>query len=585
MPRRKPSVRERHNYSGTFYEHFTKSPFNSVSCLKCIADMGSALLFGSGVAAATVKKILNGVAVQAANAWKTAMTLGLALMLGPGLAMAETNQLDATMDTDPTTVLHYASETIRSTDPDTGRYDVELEEDFDIIVKPRRRIDTGELYIRMELSGAHFGMDPSVVSGAVDSLQAQSLVLSSGGANMNFVVYPVAPVASGEFLGIRINMGATGDDLQLLSNTGSVSATISAHATADDALDGVGASGAFAGSGMIVQTASGLDVSFKPQVPNPVADVATGFVRFTGAAPANGQANIGWLTAQTDDAMDSALRSATNGMLLTEADNLNAVIPMGGTVRFVLEGNFDFGAFHVLPEVIDDMTGMPDGTVMCTAGSESSPDQGTLRDGSEENMRLIGEDGMLPSGVTSATTIQLPPNVYLLCVNIDITGPDTAATPIPESTYTAKAYLKRGAEIPAAMVGEGTVGSITRNGAYVEIPYLTTSEKHNQRLILVNRGNSPIPITGIELTAEDGVDVMLTDEAQMDLDAGMMVIPGNSSITRSINEVITFTSEGARRTAATINFFGVRSSISVATTQVNRSDSSTDTVVYEVLGE
>ena len=511
------------------------------------------------------------------------VAMGSALLLGPGLATAETNQLDATMDSDPTTVLRYASETFPTADGTTGRYGVGLAEDFDILVKPRRRIDGSELYIRMELSGAHFSRNPTVISSDTDvaALGPQNGALSSGGANMNFVVYPLSAVASGGFVGIRIGAGAVDDDdLQLVSKTGSVSATISAHTTADDALDGVGPSGAFAGSGMIVQTASGLDVSFKPAVPNPMANVATGFVRFTGTAPGNGQANIGWLTARTDTAMDSALRSATNGTLLTEAENQNAVIPDGGTVRFALEGDFNFGAFHVLPEVLGG-TGMPDGTVMCPVGSESSPDQGTLRDGSEENMRLIGEDGMLPSGVSSATTSRMAPDVYLLCVNVDITGPRTAAMPIPESTYAAKAYLKRGAEIPEAMVGEGTVGSITRNGASVEIPYLTTSDKHNQRLIVVNRGSAPAAITSIQFTTEDGTEVELMDDVQAAMDAGMLAVPAGETWVARMDETISITGD-SRRVAASIAFAATSGALSVATTQVNLEDGSTDTVVYTV---
>ena len=125
----------------------------------------------------------------------------------------------------------------------------------------------------------------------------------------------------------------------------------------------------------------------------------------------------------------------------------------------------------------------------------------------------------------------------------------------------------------------GTIGTITRDGASVEIPYLTTSEKHNQRIIVVNRGMSPVPITSIVFTAEAGTEVELMDTVQAAMDNGLLVVPGQSTWVARMDETVSITGD-SRRTAASINFFGVKSNLSVATTQVNYSDDSTDTVVY-----
>ena len=133
------------------------------------------------------------------------------------------------------------------------------------------------------------------------------------------------------------------------------------------------------------------------------------------------------------------------------------------------------------------------------------------------------------------------------------------------------------------MAGEGDLASIERNGASVDIPYLTTSEKHNQRLIIVNRGTNPVAITSITFTSEDGVDVELSPTAQAAMDAGLLVVPAQSSWVGRMDETIVFTKEdGPRRTAASIAFAATPGNLSVATTQVNVSDGSTDTVIYEV---
>ena len=131
------------------------------------------------------------------------------------------------------------------------------------------------------------------------------------------------------------------------------------------------------------------------------------------------------------------------------------------------------------------------------------------------------------------------------------------------------------------MAGEGDLASIERNGASVEIPYLTTSEKHNQRLIIVNRGTRPVVITSIAFTSEAGTDVELSPTVQAAMDAGLLMIPGNSTYVASMAQTLEITGD-SRRTAATIAFAATPGALSVATTQVNLSDGSTDTVVYAI---
>ena len=120
--------------------------------------------------------------------------------------------------------------------------------------------------------------------------------------------------------------------------------------------------------------------------------------------------------------------------------------------------------------------------------------------------------------------------------------------PIPAGEYTATVYVRTTDDArDNTMENEAKIGEIVRNGATANVSYLTTSEKHNQRLIIVNRGSRPITMTGITFQTEDGTEADLVDGA-----------------------------------AASMSFNGPPSNVSVATTQVNLEDSSTDTVIWPV---
>ena len=201
-------------------------------------------------------------------------------------------------------------------------------------------------------------------------------------------------------------------------------------------------------------------------------------------------------------------------------------------------------------------------------------------------MLLISEEGELPSGLNMASSGNLAPNTdagraHLVCVNVDVMGPATNMSPIPEGAYSATAFTKASATAMGRMVGEGDLASISHNGASVQIPYLTTSEKHNQRLIIVNRGTRDAGITSIRFTTEDGTEVELADTVQAAMDAGLLMVPAGETWVASINRMLNITGD-SRRVSASIAFAATAGHISVATTQVNLSDSSTDTVVYDV---
>ena len=417
---------------------------------------------------------------------------------------------------------------------------------------------------------------------------AQGARLSSGGMGQSFAVFELGSgdVTTAQLVGIRIagdgsgSVEEPGDDIQINSGASAIGASISSYTNPDDALDQEGVSSTFAGSGTIIHAQSGLEIDFKPADEVATSSVEHGFVRFAGKWTTPGQARLGWLITREDTNPRLSLLHGATGVSLMPGDILHGA----KNARWEINGPLDFGAFHVLPESFTDRMADPlvtpgNATAMCAAGAPNAADTGTLVDAEGES--LIGDDGELPAGANAGFTPWTEPNAYLFCVNVHRMGAEAGnSVRIPNATYSAKAYIRTSADATPQMVGEGPVGSIKRNGATVHIAYLTTSEKHRQRVIIVNRGNLPISITDWSFQTEDGTEVELTAEAMAAAEAGAAIGPGETLV-RQVGEMVNITGD-SRRTAVTLSFNGVANNISVATTQVNLADFSTDTVMWSV---
>ena len=120
--------------------------------------------------------------------------------------------------------------------------------------------------------------------------------------------------------------------------------------------------------------------------------------------------------------------------------------------------------------------------------------------------------------------------------------------------------------------GEHSLGSITRDGTTVHIPYLTTFADYNQRIVVSNRGANPAPYW-ITFRPEDGVMATPNDMYAMG------TLEGNSTKVLRAMDVVTL--EGRSRTAATFVAEAPATQIDVATIIVNLTTGSTDTVNYE----
>ena len=434
------------------------------------------------------------------------------------------------------------------------------------------------------------GSPPTLSHG--DDLAALGMVVAPyadrfyGGAEGNtHIVFQIdADVSIDDYIWIDVQ-----NDLAVPIGVADYSASISAHETAEEADSGEFPTGTFGGSAVIANTVAGIDAKVSPG-PVRVANVASGFLWFLNpnvqtrvATPNVNMVTLGnakALTKGTDDGVLSAVSGQAPGDLIGE-----------GGVNITVEGDFSIGAFAITRD--DPGTADTVENTNCPApGTEDTPAMGNLVP-SEEEPNMVTINTAAVDG-NSANILGGTTGTYTLCVQVDLEGvgpdgPDGGNTPpLPATTYMGTISL------PPAMPGgsptmldSGVIGRIARNGTTVELTYLTTSDKYNQRLIIVNRGSADVTYDFVSFESEEGKMVELTQLADAEKAAGHNVVKANSQVVLPIGRILSITGTGtsvlggdAPRTAATLSLNADSSMVQVATTQVNRDDGSTDTVLY-----
>ena len=111
---------------------------------------------------------------------------------------------------------------------------------------------------------------------------------------------------------------------------------------------------------------------------------------------------------------------------------------------------------------------------------------------------------------------------------------------------------------------------IRRDGTTVHIPYLTTYEGYNQRIVLSNRGNEDA-VYRILFRTEDGVTAKPTMTEDMTLEPG-------TTVTMKAVDLVEL--DGGSRTAATIMLEARPETVDVTSVIVNMNSQDTDTVVH-----
>ena len=496
------------------------------------------------------------------------VTMGSALLLGSNLVLAQTPaiDLDGMMAEAPSPIL-IATQTIpAATDTAPITREVMLGADAAIAITPGIALEAADRYfLRLELGGGAIFRDTVTVTGAGTSTPVQ------GGSGHDQAIFRLGEVSLTDTIQVSIS-----DNIGLPSNgAADYTASMTVHEEQFAAIDGVGRIRSIGAEDVVVVRAvSGIDATITPA--NAVADVGVGFLWFVG--PSSAMPNMSGAALGTAAAMaamgQTDVLDASDGDMVTNDDLIHAT---GVTIG--VEGDFSVGVWDLVAAMADEPnTPDVDESDVCPnrVGTEGNPTVQGMAGGTTE---LVPDE----DDPTMTMLAGLAADTYQLCVEVDLGGPMSNTMTIPAGEYTATVYTQNtGDSRDNMMQSEGTIGAISRNGASVNIAYLTTSDKHNQRLIIVNRGSRPISITDISFQTEGGTEADLSDAAKAAAAVpGLnMIMPGETAVHR-VAQMLSITGD-SRRTAATLAFNGVAGQISVATTQVNLSDSSTDTVVWPV---
>ena len=275
----------------------------------------------------------------------------------------------------------------------------------------------------------------------------------------------------------------------------------------------------------------------KPMASNLVATVEERFQMFKTATGTTAMGTLGSFMVETNVAY---LHAATGGVVN------QANIYSNDDSSVTISGDFSFAemAWLQTAPVCDDATQAP-------------------------NLRRM--DGEM---VLEELTAQMPnafETAQYLCISV-FTGENAVAIPEtgPYMVTTEYAAGTTDAGWPPND-GEHALGSITRDGTTVHIPYLTTFADYNQRIVISNRSANEAPYW-ITFRPEDGVMATPGMYATGTLD-------GNSTMVLRAMDVVTLV--GRSRTAATFVAEAKSTQIDVATVIVNMMTGSTDTVNYD----
>lgn len=295
------------------------------------------------------------------------------------------------------------------------------------------------------------------------------------------------------------------------------------------------------------------------QIVRPVASVDAGFMTFRsgiGVSNENKTASVGRINLGVVKAADlptgvaAALGfvSRETGTVVRQATD---ALPQGDRPTLVASTRLGFDGDVSFAESVFLGTG-PDNN-RCATNSF------TL---------TVEEDGVLSwkTGDDRAMAAQVGGNKYL-CIQVD------GETAIPETGSYSVTIDNTGLDDAAYPPGDEVfqLGNIERDGATVYIPFLSTFDGYNHRVVLENRGSSAITYE-MEFTTESGVTATPGDDASGSL-------PANSVTTISASDLVTLS--GGGRTSVTITSETSSSNLGVATVLVNIGDGSTDTVKYQ----
>jgi hypothetical protein len=298
---------------------------------------------------------------------------------------------------------------------------------------------------------------------------------------------------------------------------------------------------------------------------NLVATVSTGYMAFTdsmgSAGDTDSNPDLKGSVGNIDIGGKTGYRNAVDGSIVAADDVANvgenaSGVPLSGQSTAVFSGDFSFAS-----KVTLDV-------------SETCADVGPLAD-----MRPLNVNGTVNNLATSLNAVA---PAYAdgknLCIHLHgkpESGAQDMRMAIPRTAYTVTTtYAPISVGGVPATGGTHALGTITRDGVTVYIPYLTTDSRYNQRITMVNRGSTAVTY---EFTFAAEADIMGTPGMSA---KGMLA--ANASTVLKTSDVVTIQGGPPHRVSGSVSISSATpSNISVATNQTNRMDGSTDTLVYD----
>ena len=248
-------------------------------------------------------------------------------------------------------------------------------------------------------------------------------------------------------------------------------------------------------------------------------------------------------------------RAASSGNLIGFTANVEGNDLIDPTAESVtITGDFSFATMAWL-DAVADMNDMP-----CDDASKGD----LLKKDGDEVTDTMELEAVAASEVMTAQH---------LCIAV-ASGDDAMAIAASEEPYMITTSYTRGttnADFPPS--GDmHEMGSIVRDGTTVRLPYLTTNERFNQRIYIVNRSSTAAEYV-ITFHGEG-------DEAGMDAE-GTLAGGGTTTILSVGDDDVVTIGPGRTSTSGTIVIEAQPKLIDVATSQINRELGTSDTVVYQ----
>lgn len=464
---------------------------------------------------------------------KKSIAVGLVAALGTSTALAAAFDLDAATQTSNTFALETLDSGDSTTVASTAYPDVNDDElgaeNLDVTALLGVGVaNTEDVFVRYDLTNGVFGEAPTITTATASSTIAQG-----GTAGASFVIFQVSATADIPQTQ-AVTMGVS--EIASLDVSSNVTVQMVVYETLTQATsqgDALVSKTSASGAALVAFT-SGLDLDAAAATAGNVAEVEDDFKKFAtgGAAPDNAISdNLALLGSSTLGAQAGVL-SADDGQAVALADMINTA-----TSTATISGDFSVATHSI---GIDSNANCATALAALTANTAGD-------------------------GATAETVADLnaKPN---LCYTAD-----SGTTAIPEGEYgisftLTPAVATRTNQTTAL---SGTIGEVVHNGTTVQLPYLTTFEDYNQRIVMVNRAASDAAYNISSFQTEDGVTATAGDKASGS-------IPAGGTLVIKVTDAVTLA--GGTRAAATLNIVAPSAKISVATTQVNLDDASTDTI-------